>query len=293
MVAPTLRSPVQPLSEQLGELAERLSPSIVSVRDGDRGFGTGLVWSHDTVITNHHVVRDDSAQLVFANGREVIGHIVGRDPHNDLAALRVDGPLEPAVIGDSTALRIGQIVIAIGHPLGIERAMTIGIVSGLPSPSEPRAMIRSDLHLNPGNSGGPLLSGDGAAVGINAMVAGRGTALSVPEYTINAFLARISGQSPALGLELTSVRVPATLQSLTGDGVETVLMVTGVATASAAEQGGVYPGDLLLGIGDRQIRHPLRLREELAMHDPRQPLRLRVIRAGQLLDMVIDRASNI
>lgn len=281
MASVVLQLPAMPLSEMLGDLATSVHQSIVSVRDGHRGSGTGVVWSADTVITNHHVVRHENAELVFADGRQVTGHVIGRDPDNDIVALRVDQSPEPAILGDSTMLRVGEVVLAVGHPLGIEYAVTVGIVSGLPSPSDPRAMIRSDLHLNPGNSGGPLLSVDGKVVGVNAMVAGPGTALSVPEYTIRAFLARLNGHAPVLGLQLVAVKIPLAWRGEVSGDLETGLLITGIEPGSVAESSGMYPGDVLLGIDDRMVQHPLRLREELAMADRREPVRLRLLRGGR------------
>jgi serine protease Do len=287
MVSATLRSPSSLLSDSLGDLATSLHHSIVSVRDGRRGSGTGVVWSTDTVITNHHVVRGEQANLVFADGREATADVIGRDPHNDIVVLHAEGAPHPAPIGDSTTLRIGQIVLAVGHPMGIEHAVTVGIVSGLPTPSDPRAMIRSDLHLLPGNSGGPLVAADGTVVGINAMVAGPGTALSVPEYSIRAFLLRLNGQSPFLGLELTAVQIPRAWRDEFLDDQRHALLITGVEPRSVAESAGLYPGDLLLRVGDRVVQHPLRLREELASVDRGQPIRLHLVRGGEPLDVDI------
>ncbi len=293
MVSTTSSSIGIPLSQRLGDLSVNLNRSIVSVRDGRRGSGTGVVWSHDTVITNHHVVHDDDTELIFADGREAIGHVIGRDPHNDIVALRVESAPEPATIGDSTTLRIGQIVLAIGHPMGIEHAVTVGIISGLPTPSDPRAMIRSDLHLNPGNSGGPLLSVDGTVVGINAMVAGPGTALSVPEYTIRAFLSRLAGEAPVLGLELTAVQIPQAWSEFAIADGQTALLVTGVAPGSMADAADVYPGDIIVGVGDLAVQHPLRLREELSFNGRNGAMRLRLIRGGQPLQIDIHQPTSI
>ncbi|MGA7673350.1 MAG: trypsin-like peptidase domain-containing protein [Nitrolancea sp.] len=293
-MASTIRpSLVAPLSERLGDLADSLRKSIVSVHDGRRGSGTGLVWATDTVITNHHVVQGDSATVVFADGREATGEVIGRDPHNDIVALRVSGASETASIGDSTSLRIGQVVLAVGHPMGIEHAVTMGIISGLPSAADQRAMIRSDLHLNPGNSGGPLIGVDGSVIGINAMVAGPGTALSVPEQTVRAFLARVTGEYPVLGLELTTVRIPASWLDDALEGAEAALLVAGVEDGSVAEAAGIYPGDVLLGIGELQVRHPLRLLEALTDVGGRGPITLRLMRAGESLELTIPEPTMV
>ena len=293
MISTTSSSVGLPLSERLGALSASLHRSIVSVRDGRRGSGTGVVWSHDTVITNHHVVHDDEAGLIFADGREATGHVIGRDPHNDIVAIRVESAPEPAIIGDSTVLRIGQIVLAIGHPMGIEHAVTLGIISGLPTASDPRAMIRSDLHLHPGNSGGPLLAADGTVVGINAMVAGPGTALSVPEYTIRAFLSRLAGQAPVLGLELAAVQIPRAWTEFAIEDGQMALLVTGVAPGSVADAADLYPGDILVGVGDIAVQHPLRLREELSFDGRNGALRLRLIRGGLPLQIDIHQPTSI
>ncbi len=287
MVSTISPSLVEPLSESLGDLAVSLHQSIVSVRDGRRGSGTGIVWAPDIVITNHHVVHGDSAEVVFADGRESTGQVIGRDPQNDVVALRVAGTPQPAVIGDSTALRIGHVVMAVGHPMGIEHAVTVGIVSAVPTAADPRAMIRSDLHLNPGNSGGPLVSVDGHVVGINAMVAGPGTALSVPAETVKAFLARVTGDAPVLGLELTTVRLPQSWLDADMEGAEAALLVAGVEHGSLAEAAGIYPGDVLLGIGDHHVQHPMRFGEVLARQGAVGPIRLRLLRAGQSLEVDI------
>ena len=283
MVIATRQPAASSISNGIGDLAEHIRPSIVAVRDGRRGSGSGVVWKPDIVITNHHVVHGDHASLVFADGREATGQVIGRDPHNDIVALRVDVEMDAAAIGDSTALRIGQIVLAIGHPLGIEHAVTVGIVSGLPTRADPRAMIRSDLHLHPGNSGGALLAADGRVVGVNAMVAGPGTALSVPEHTIRAFLARLGGEAPVLGLELSPVQIPLAWAS----HAEVGLLVTGMAPGSLAESAGLYPGDILLAVSGHPVQHPLRVREELADTGPDRPLILRLIRAGEPVEITI------
>lgn len=293
MVSAILQSPGLFVSDVVGDLSDRVRPSIVAVRDGRRGSGTGVVWSSDLVITNYHVVTSDRAELVFADGREAVGQVAGRDPHNDIVALRVDDAPTPALIGDSTALRIGQIVVAVGYPLGIDHAITVGVVSALPAPSDPRAMIRSDLHLNPGNSGGPLVAADGSVVGINAMVAGPGTALSIPEHTVQAFLARLSGNAPTLGLELTAVRLPARWRDAFSRTSEHGLLVTEVMPGSVAETAGMYPGDLLVAVNDHPAAFPLRLREAIAMVGSDSPLRLRLIRGGQPLEVAIREVASM
>jgi S1-C subfamily serine protease len=276
-----------PFADALSELAERARPAVVAVRDGQRGSGSGVVWAPNTIITNHHVVQGEAPEIVFTDGRTTTGKLIARDPRNDIVALRVEGTPAPAPIGDSLDLRVGELVLAIGHPLGVENAVTVGIISGLPTARDPRALIRSDLHLNPGNSGGPLFDATGAVIGINSMVAGPGTALSVPSNTVQALLSSASGRTPHLGLVLTGVLLPTTIRARFGKDLATGLLVTDVEPGSRAEAAGVFPGDIVIGVGDQDARYPLRLGEALARASERHSFNLRMIRGGELHEVDI------
>ena len=160
--------------------ADQILPSVVQVRAG-RGSGSGVVMDAEGhVLTNHHVV--DGARnvsLVLAGGRTVSATVVGSDEDNDIAVLRaVAGDLPAARLGVSADLRIGQPVIAVGSPLGLNGTVTSGVVSALDRRSTAESMIQTDASINPGNSGGPLVDLDGRVVGINTSIAtlgGRGS----------------------------------------------------------------------------------------------------------------------
>ncbi len=282
MVIATRQAFLVPYSEALSDLSEQIRPAVVAVRNGRRGSGSGVVWAPNTVITNHHVVQSETAEIVFADGLKATGKVFARDPRNDIVALQVDGSPQPVAIGDSLELRAGQLVLAMGHPLGVENAVTAGIISALPTARDPRALIRSDLHLNPGNSGGPLFDANGEVIGINSMVAGPGTALSVPSHTVQALLANASGRTPHLGLVLTGVLLPSMMRARFGKDVATGLLVTDVEPGSRADAAGVFPGDIVIGVGDQDARYPLRLGEALARASERQNFNLRMIRGGEL-----------
>src|SRR5438309_6982248 len=181
-------------------VAARLTPSVASLRVIQRdgrgrglpGAGSGVVISSDGfVITSAHVVAGTSIGAAsFVDGHEARFEVIGRDPISDLAVLRLDGDaLHPADLGDASALRVGQLVVAIGNPLGFSGSVTAGVVSALGRAlplSSGRAtrlvenVIQSDAALNPGNSGGELADGRGTVVGINMAVAGSGLGLAVP-----------------------------------------------------------------------------------------------------------------
>lgn len=181
------------LADRVGQaaaaLVEGLQRSVVEVRTPGAGHGAGTIWQSDgLVVTNHHVVPRDWAEVVLADGRRLTATVVARDERNDLALLELAADGLPAVaVGDSGRLRVGELVVAVGHPFGVRGAATIGVVSTamLPRPvSLPvRELIRADVLLGPGNSGGPLADARGRVVGINAMVVG-GMALAVPDHLV-------------------------------------------------------------------------------------------------------------
>jgi putative serine protease PepD len=160
--------------------ASQVLPSVVQVRAG-RGVGSGVVMDGEGhVLTNHHVVAGaSSVRLVLSSGRTVTAEVVGSDADDDIAVLRTDaGDLRAARLGVSADLRIGQPVIAVGSPLGLNGTVTSGVVSALERGATAEAMIQTDASINPGNSGGPLVDLDGRVVGINTSIAtlgGRGS----------------------------------------------------------------------------------------------------------------------
>jgi len=175
------------------EVVERLRRSVVWVQNGvqvlnGRGGGSGVVWdvvpeARGLVVTNAHVVRSNHVSVVDAWGRRRTARVIKHDPERDLALLEVPaGGLEPAEIGDSTLLRSGQIVLAIGNPLGIAGAVAAGVIHGAGS-----KWIQADVHLAPGNSGGALADAAGRVIGINTMVF-RGIGLAVPSNEVKAFV---------------------------------------------------------------------------------------------------------
>jgi serine protease Do len=178
------------------EVLERVRPGIVRVRGrGPAGAG-GVVWRRDAVVTNHHVVAGarQALRVVCVDGRAHAARVVEISRRLDLALLEVPGAdLAPAPIGRSARLRVGELVFAVGHPWGQPWVVTAGVVSGIgtvpvPGRAEPGAYIRSDVHLAPGNSGGPLLDARGEVVGLNAMVIGGDLAIAIPSDVVRRWL---------------------------------------------------------------------------------------------------------
>ncbi|MFL6019174.1 MAG: S1C family serine protease [Gaiellaceae bacterium] len=188
-------------SQAVMRVAERLSPSVASVR-ARRGGGSAVAITPDGfLLTSAHVVqRARRVRASFTDGRELTAEIVGADPLSDLAVLRTtDDALHAATLGDAEKLRVGQLVVAIGNPHGFSGSVTAGVVSALGRSLPTRSgaasrwvdnVIQTDAALNPGNSGGALADGLGRVVGINTAVAGVGLGLAVP---INAATRKIVG----------------------------------------------------------------------------------------------------
>jgi serine protease Do len=186
------------LGAELAALADRLRRVTVRVQVGGAGEGCGIVWRHDgLVVTNAHVARGAGARVRLPDGSVADARVVARDRSEDLAALVLPGRLlETAMPGDVASLRAGELVVALGHPLGVPNAVALGVVhqvvrgrDGLPR------WIAADIRLAPGNSGGPLADASGRVVGLNTLVAnGLGFALPVP--AIAGFLRRAGLDPP-------------------------------------------------------------------------------------------------
>ena len=173
----------------LAEVAKRLGRVTVQVRAGGRSAGAGVVWLRSgTVITNAHVASGRRAEVVLPDGRAVTAVVAGRDPRRDLAALAVTGDdLEPALRADARGLRAGELLVALGHPLGVAYAAALGVVHRAPTGARgPSGWLHADIMLAPGNSGGPLADAQGRVVGINAMIVG-GLGFAVPTHVVEAF----------------------------------------------------------------------------------------------------------
>ena len=169
-------------------LIARVRPSIVRVHGRGPAGASGVIWRPGAVLTNHHVVAGTggAVRVALADGRACAARIVRANPRLDLALIEVEADgLRPAPIGDASRLRLGELVFAVGHPWGQPWVVTTGIVSGLgpvrlPGREAAAGLIRSDVRLAPGNSGGPLLDARGEVVGLNAMILGGDLAVAIP-----------------------------------------------------------------------------------------------------------------
>ena len=237
--------------EGFGEAAEKLRRSTVQVTldaPRERGNGSGVIWTSDgMIITNAHVARQDRARITLWDGRAFDGEVTARDTRRDLASMRIPASLLPsATCGDSAALRAGELLLAVGNPLGFIGALTTGVVHGF-GPLRGlgrRNWVQAAIRLAPGNSGGPLADARGRVVGINTMVITGGLALAVPSNTVAEFLRR-GASGVSLGVVVRPVEVDA--------GRAVGLLVLEVSDHGPAAAASLLVGDLLTGANGRSF----------------------------------------
>ena len=239
--------------EGFGDVAERLRRSTVQVLSGTRtsaGSGSGVIWTTTgTVITNAHVARESSALVELWDGRSFHADVIKRDDRADLAELKLHTTDLPAIAWrDSSTLRSGELVVAVGNPLGFIGALTTGVVhlSGPIRGLGRRPWIQAAIRLAPGNSGGPLADAEGRVVGINTMVVPMvvpgGLALAIPSEGVLDFLKQ--GRRPVLGVVVRPV-----VDSVSGPG----LLVIEVTANSPAARASLLIGDVLIGANGRNL----------------------------------------
>lgn len=190
------------LNEEQATLVDRVQNSLVEVRNGREGFGAGVIWQPDGIIvTNAHVIHRQSLHVALRDGRTVDARLIAYDQANDIAALATDAAnLDAIDLGDSESLHPGQLVFALGHPWGVPRAATAGVVIGagerLPeSPRANREWVAVSLRLRPGNSGGPLIDAKGRLLGLNTMMTGLDFGMAVPTHVVKKFMRESLGTS--------------------------------------------------------------------------------------------------
>ena len=228
----------------LGRVIEALRRSTVLVRSGngrDVGNGSGVVLDGDRVITNAHVARTKTLEIESWEGKCIQARLTASDRFRDLALLTAPGLNAPAAyLGDSGSLRIGEQVVAVGNPLGFTGAASVGSVKASSSESVVllygQRWLCTDVHLAPGNSGGPLADAKGQVIGINTMVISGGFSLAVPSSAVQALLTRTK-HGRSLGVTVRPVKLP--------DG-RAGMLVLELARGGAAESASLLPGDVLL-----------------------------------------------
>ncbi|HYB19426.1 MAG TPA: DegQ family serine endoprotease [Thermodesulfobacteriota bacterium] len=260
-----------------------------------RGIGSGFVMSPEGyILTNNHVIEGaDQIKVKFANGREYEGRIVGRDPKTDLAVVKIDGPkdLQALPLGNSDELKVGNWVVAVGSPFGLEQTVTAGIVSakGRVIGSGPYDnFIQTDASINPGNSGGPLINMKGEVVGINtAIVAdGQGIGFAIPINMAKEIVPQLEKKGHVirgwLGVGIQEV-TPELAKSL-GLREEKGALVAQVFSGSPAEKAGIEPGDVIMEFDGKEIVDSKDLPHTVASTPVGKSVTVKVSRDGKVIE---------
>src|SRR5580693_8010331 len=300
--------PLDVYSQIVAGVAAELTPKVASLRvprTGRQGesLGSAVVFTGDGfLLTNAHVVGSASAgTAAFSDGSTSPFRVVGADPLSDLAVLRTAGQTPPpAVLGEADDLVVGQLVVAVGNPLGLAGSVTAGVVSALgrslPTRSGTAArlvedVIQTDAALNPGNSGGALADSQARVVGINTAVAGVGVGLAVPvnatsRKIISALMADGRVRRAYLGLAMVPGPVPAAWRERLGR--QTGLLIAQVVAGGPADRAGLRTGDLLLSVGGQPLTVSQDLQRMMFADAIGRPLAITVMRNGALVDVIVE-----
>jgi len=290
-VAPQLTPvPVQPANEleaQVEAVYSEAAPAVVNVTSRiitydffmqpvpQEGTGSGFIYDTEGhIVTNYHVVENaESVSVALTTGETYVATVVGADPSNDLAVLRTEAETLPAPmpLGDSDRLRVGQFVIALGNPFGLNFTLTVGVISSLgrviqsPDGRFIGEAIQTDAAINPGNSGGPLLDLEGRVIGVNAQIispsqASAGIGFAIPANTVRRVVPQLIAQGryphPWLGvqiLEITPQRASALREAGVDVPVDEGVLVVEVVPGSPAAAAGIRGGDREVQIGNARV----------------------------------------
>ena len=254
-------------SDAVIRAVDAVGPAVVRVDIG-RGGGSGVVFAPDGfVLTNDHVVSGArELRVTLPSGASLRADVVGRDADTDLAVLRVDArDLAWARFGDSTRVRVGQVAIAIGNPYGFDHSVTSGVISALGRSLRSRSgrlmddVIQTDASLNPGNSGGPLVTTAGEVVGINTamILPAQGICFAVASNTARFVASRLMRDGRIrrsyIGVAGQQTPIPRALARAHGVAAAAGVLVVSIEKESPAAIGGVREGDVILALGDQAI----------------------------------------
>jgi S1-C subfamily serine protease len=296
------------------DVVDRVGPAVVRLdvpAAGERrhgGTGSGVIVAPDgLVLTNSHVVGGTSRVTVTTvDGRSLTARVVGGDPDTDLALARVDSDvtLPAAALGDSKRLKRGQLVIAIGNPLGFESTVTTGVISALGRSLRARSgrliddVIQTDAALNPGNSGGPLVSSRGEVIGVNTAVimGAQGICFAVAANTANFVLGELVRHGRVrrafIGISAQQTAIPRRLRHAAGIAQDNAVMVAAVEPGSPAAQAGLATGDIVLGMDERTITGADDLIRSLVSDTIGRSVELDVLRGGERRRVVVTPAER-
>jgi S1-C subfamily serine protease len=286
-------------SQSVTRAVDAVAPAVAHLRIAGKGGGSGFLFTPDGyMITNSHVAGGaKEIRATFPDGAEYPAYLVGDDPDTDIALIQVHGgPFNTLTLADSGALKVGQIAIAIGNPLGFECTVTAGVISALGRTLRTQSgrsvddVLQTDAALNPGNSGGPLVDSSGQVIGVNTatIMGAQGLCFAIAANTAKFVALEILRHGQVrrsyLGLSAQTTPIPRRIIRALDRIAETAARVMAVSSGSPAEQAGLQSGDLLLKLGETEISGIDHLHRELNAARIGTTATLRWLRHGKLMD---------
>ncbi|MDI3462804.1 MAG: HtrA protease/chaperone protein [Nitrospira sp.] len=295
------------------ELAEQTKPSVVNLfpvsgaarlREGPgerapnaTGSGSGLIVDREGhIVTNNHVIGDATEiEVRFSDKTKLIAHVIGKDPDTDLAVLKVttDRPLSSARFGDSSSVKVGQWVLAVGNPFGLDRTVTLGVVSGIGREninlSRYENFIQTDASINPGNSGGPLFNLRGEVIGINTAIINfaQGIGFAIPSNMAKQVIEQLLAKGKVVrgwlgvGIQPLTAELAKKFGVTEGEGV----LVNEVFEKDPAALAGIKPGDVIVRIDGAVVDSPNKLSRLIATLTPGATSKIEIVRDLQHVTM--------
>ena len=268
-----------------------------------QGLGTGMLMdAQGHILTNHHVVGGASKiEVLLANGHTYAARLVGTDPKTDLAVIKIEAPevLPSVTFGDSDAVEVGEWVVAIGHPRGLDQTVTQGIISakhrrGISDPSSYQDFLQTDTAINPGNSGGPLLNLRGEVIGVNAAIASQtggfeGIGFAIPSnMAVSVAKALIThGKVERAWLGVSVQDMSPEMARAAGLAERQGALIAEVVKGGPAEQAGLRQGDVVIAYGDKDMADASALRNAVAVTPVGHEVKVTVLRKGQKQDLIV------
>jgi serine protease Do len=308
---------LEEIQTELINLAERVKPAVVNIaplsasaklgetpreRGGPNNPGTGsgvIVDKEGIVVTNNHVVGDaKEVEVRLSDRSKFVGQIIGRDPDTDIAIVKItpSAGLPTVPFGDSSKVRVGQWVIAVGNPFALDRTVTLGVVSGLERDavrlSRYEAFIQTDASINPGNSGGPLFNIKGEVIGINTAIINyaQGIGFAIPSNMVQQVVTQLRAHGKVVrgwlgvGIQEVTAELAAKFGIKETDGI----LVNDVFENEPAARAGLKPGDIIAKVGGRRIETPAGLSRSVAGLSPGTKVELEIIRNGERRTLTVD-----
>ncbi len=302
------------LNNFMHDLAERMKPALVQVRvrralepgesqeqqgtpEERRSAGSGFIVREDgCLVTNAHVVSDaDRIQVRLADGRRFDGRLVGLDERVDLALLKIEAQNLPvALLGDSNKTRVGEFVLALGHPFGLEQTVSFGIVSRKGAPIQVAApgfeFIQTDAAVNPGNSGGPLVNMAGEVVGVNSMAAVNGSiGFAIPVNLVKALLPQLAekGKVEWGWLGVSIAEVPDEDAPKLGLKEPKGVLIRQVVSGQPADQGGIKANDVVVSVDGAAVEGPRDLQRIISSTPVGQVVKISLMREGKEQEVAV------